>query len=142
MTTLAYSMTDDESDERFLHGNTEDPGQGWREEVSAVFDDIRDLVNHVSVSESLPCDENGVYFNLESKEGNHFTIELSTAGFRICSHSFDDNDNNLKTTHYETIYALLDTISPLYRECFSSSLAAKLSALQPSDQERDYADDS
>jgi hypothetical protein len=133
---------ENETDERFLHGSNTDPGQGWREEVYAVFDDIRDLVNLVCISESLPCDENGVYFNLESKEGNKFTVELSTAGFRVCSRSFDIIDTESMSSYFETIYALLDNFSPLYRESFSSSLAAKLSALRPEDQERGLENDS
>lgn len=122
-------------EERFLHGNHDDPGQGWREEASAVFSDIQDLVKQVFISQSLPCNESGVYFNLETKEDKKLTVELSTAGFKICGNSFDNIDENEMSPYYETIYALLDNLSPLYRESFSQSLAAKLNALNREEDE-------
>lgn len=119
------------------------PGEGWRGEASAVIQDVSSFVHSMSISEKLPCDESGIYFNLETKESKRYTIELSTAGFRISGHSFDvldDHDsadgNDVKSSRsFETIYALLDAISPAYRESFSTSLARKLSQLLPSGQE-------
>lgn len=48
---------------------------------------------------------------------------------RIVSRKHDDNSEPLEQ-YYETPYALLDSISPLYRESFSSALAAKLMLLE------------
>lgn len=48
---------------------------------------------------------------------------------RIVSRKHDDNSDPLEQ-YYETPYALLDSISPLYRESFSSALAAKLMLLE------------
>jgi len=123
-------------EERFLPGNNSDPGHGWREEALAVFADINGLVHLVSISDTLPCNESGIYFNLETKERSKFTVELSTAGFRICAHEFD-SIQDVNTKYFETIYALLDNISPLYRDSFSKSLAEKLDDLTNRDQDQD-----
>lgn len=103
----------------------QDAGQGWREEAAAVIQDIRDYVNHVSISGDLPCNGSGVYFNIETKEGNKMTTELSAAGFRICGQSFDSR-RDVDTMAYETIQSLLDSVSPEYRCSFASALARKL----------------
>lgn len=49
------------------------------------------------------------------------------------SRKHDDNSEPLEQ-YYETPYALLDNISPLYRESFSSALAAKLMLLESLDE--------
>lgn len=112
----------------------------------AVINDVSSFVNSLSISEKLPCNESGIHFNLETKESKRYTVELSTAGFRISGHAFDALDDNdsygdcVSTCRpYETIYALLDAVSPAYRQSFSSALAAKLSQL-PTDTEDAYGD--
>lgn len=121
------------AEERFLASS--DQGEGWREEAEAVIADVQALVNSISISPHLPCNESGIYFNLETKEGQHLTVELSSGGFRISSsNSYDTIDPNEQNSRpFETIYALLDTTSPKYRESFSNSLAARLQALSDDD---------
>ena len=122
-------------EERFLTGPSDNgqEGDGWRDEAMAVINDIKGFVNDISICENLPCNESGIYFNIETKEGKQITVELSTAGFRISGLTFNQlhTDTPGHSTHYETIYALLNVISPGYRESFSSSLAMKLNALLP-----------
>lgn len=125
-------------EERFLAGSPStdgtDCGDGWRDEATSTINDIKCFVNSISICEKLPCDQSGIYFNIETKEGKQLTVELSTAGYSICGEAFDQLNaeaNGHSTHYYETIYALLDYISPGYRESFSSSLAMKLNALLP-----------
>lgn len=130
------------TEERFLNGdNTDD--EGWRSEALAVIADIKQFVNAISISSVLPCDENGIYLNLETKECASLTVELSCAGFRVCGYKFDtlvsseDEAKELSATnsviplnvYYETPYALLDSISPAYRDSFSNELAQRLQEL-------------
>ncbi|KAJ6221991.1 hypothetical protein RDWZM_000536 [Blomia tropicalis] len=132
------------AEERFLNGeNTDD--EGWRSEALAVVADIKQFVKRIDISDQLPCDENGIYLNLQTKEGDSMTVELSCAGFRVCAHQFDtltnekqrivtsasssSNDTISFETYYETPYALLDSISPAYRDSFSSELAQRLQQL-------------
>ncbi|KAH7641959.1 GSK3B-interacting protein [Dermatophagoides farinae] len=138
------------TDERFLNGDNTDE-EGWRSEALAVIDDIHTFVNLMSISSTLPCDNNGIYMNLETKESIRLTIELSSAGFRICGRGFDIIDDSNETdsieitspssslvdepvrislnSYYETPYSLLDTISPSYRNSFSNELAQRLMKL-------------
>lgn len=127
------------TEERFL--NSDDPNSdqlGWRSEALAVIEDIKQFVTEIHISQVLPCDENGIYLNLETKENASLTVELSSAGFRVCGHRYDslEADENCCTenpiklnVYYETPYALLDSISPAYRNSFSSELAQRLSRL-------------
>lgn len=139
------------TDERFLNGDNSDE-EGWRSEALAVIDDIQPFVEFMSISSILPCDNNGVYMNLKTKESIGLTIELSSTGFRICGRGFDtiddpnENDSIEITSsssssmseeplqislnsYYETPYSLLDTISPSYRNSFSDELAQRLMKL-------------
>ena len=43
--------------------------------------------------------------------------------------SFDDNQEERVSKYYETIYALLDSLSPGYSQSFGEALARKLSLL-------------
>ena len=44
-------------------------------------------------------------------------------------------DESSSSRHFETIYALLDNISPEYRNSFGDALMRKLSQLQQQDEE-------
>lgn len=102
---------------------------------------MQKFVNKISISTVLPCDDNGVYMNLETREGTNLTIELSAAGFRVCGHQFDTlaseqdqldrpcSEQPSLSVYYETPYSLLDSISPSYRESFSNELAQRLNEL-------------
>lgn len=111
------------------------PGLGWREEAAAVIHDIRDCVNQAAVSQLLPCDESHVFLNIETKECDKITVEMSTAGFRICGQSYDSMESD-SGKRYETIYALLDERSPGYRTSFAAALTEKLSPLSRQQQKR------
>ncbi|KPM10279.1 DUF727 domain containing protein [Sarcoptes scabiei] len=92
------------AEERYLL-NAGSDDEGWRSEALAVIDDIKPFVSQMSISNVLPCDTNGIYLNLEIKESNKFTIELSSAGFRVCGLDFDTimNENNVENHQDGTI---------------------------------------
>lgn len=115
------------TEERGLTTSTcdQEQGRGWRQEAEAVIADISDCVNHVSVCETLPCNQSGVYLDIETKEQTRLTVEMSSAGFRVCGPSYDSvGEGDGKP--YETIYALLTDLSPGYRSSFSSALTRRL----------------
>lgn len=126
------------TEERFLNGDNSDE-EGWKSEALAVIADIAKFVSTISISEQLPCDENGIYMNLVTMENKCLTVELSSAGFRVCGfkhdtleedNSIQDDDNPIKlNVYYETPYALLGTISPEYRNKFGNELAQRLQEL-------------
>ncbi|KAG0716882.1 GSK3B-interacting protein [Chionoecetes opilio] len=109
--------------------------QEWRVEAAAVIQDVKECVDHMSVA-ALPASNTDIHFNLTTKELNHYCVELTASGFRIVGSKFDDNSKPSED-YYETPYALLDNISPLYRECFSSALIARLSAIAAQTEEDD-----
>ena len=50
--------------------------------------------------------------------------------FQLVGHEFDLVDDSQNTNFFETIYSLLDNISPMYRNTFSDTLIRKLQGLQ------------
>ena len=107
-------------------------------EAEYVKQDIRFAVEYIDISSSLPYKEDVVYLNLETKEKEKYCIELTSQGFHIISQKFDTVENEENGIYYETIYALLDSISPQYRQLFGESLAAKLAAhVQPLENENE-----
>ena len=133
------------TEERLLikSDNQQSDDEGWRSEALAVIADIEPFVAQISIATELPCDENGVYMNLQTKEGAMLTVELSAAGFRPCARQFNsvsEPESLLEAhneasalveldVHYETPYALLGSISPAYRDSFCNELALRLQAL-------------
>lgn len=101
--------------------------QEWHVEAAAVIQDVKECVSRIVVS-SLPSSNTAIYFNLTTKEENNYCVELTASGFRIVSDKYN-NKSQPTEDFFETPYALLDRISPLYRVSFSSALAAKLSLL-------------
>lgn len=96
----------------------------WHVEASAVIQDVKECVTQMLIS-SLPASNTTIFFNLTTRENNVYCVELTASGFRIVGSKYDDNSEPSED-YYEMPYALLDTISPMYRESFSSALAAKL----------------
>jgi len=124
------------AEERFLATDKESGEEGWSSEATAVIADIHPYVKEISISTALPRDSSGVYLNLQTKEDKMYTIEMSSAGFRIAGQKYDSiepeadsGQNTNGIVYFETIYALLDVISPAYRHSFSTALADKLNQL-------------
>lgn len=63
--------------------------------------------------------------------GECFCVELTQRGWRICSDRQDCMYGDFRKVdmharYFDTIYALLDSVSPKYREKFAESLSEKL----------------
>lgn len=122
---------------------------GWKKEAESIVNEFKSCVKSIAVSSKLPLTDSRVYFNLQTQEGNLYCVELTASGFRICSNRFDmvddcddcdleaasvehhnqpsDNENNAsKNVFYETMNALLDKLSPLYRVSFTNQLIDRL----------------
>ncbi len=110
----------------------------WKVEASGIIKDISSHVIQFVISDKLQTPEEGVYLNLETLEKQKFTIKLNYFGFAIVGKDFDDNTLEDKkggagaTTQFETIYSLLQSISPKYISNFAGNLIEKLSALNNS----------
>lgn len=49
---------------------------------------------------------------------------------QVVGYAFDQVDDHLHSPYHETVYSLLDTLSPAYREAFGNALLQRLEALK------------
>nr|CAD2189003.1 unnamed protein product [Meloidogyne enterolobii] len=104
-------------------------------EAFAAVGEVATFVKSISVSEILTRTPELLFLNLVTLENESYCIELTQKGWRICSDRLDCMYGDFRKlemhiNYYETIYSLLDSLSKLYRDQFSSSLASKLGKLQ------------
>lgn len=113
----------------FQYGIEEKP---YQEELKSIIEEIRFGVAEVGMS-TLPADELASYFNLQTNEGNRMCIKMSRQGFQVVG-----SDYNLRDVEngqcFESINALLDSLSPAYRKLFSEALVKKLQELEATNQ--------
>ncbi|XP_055964252.1 GSK3B-interacting protein [Sorex fumeus] len=105
-----------------------------RLEAEAVVNDVLFAVNNMFVSKTLRCADEVAYINVETRERNRYCLELTEAGLRVVGYAFDHVDDHVQTPYHETVYSLLDTLSPAYREAFGNALLQRLEALQRNEQ--------
>ncbi|KAL1517741.1 hypothetical protein ABEB36_001472 [Hypothenemus hampei] len=98
---------------------------GWLEEAQGVINDVKDHVKHIEVSKSLESSNSRIFLNVETLEGNKYTFELTVQGFRFCGQDFDRDDWQ-NQNYFETPYALLNSVSPRFKEAFVDVLFRKL----------------
>ncbi|XP_011499853.1 PREDICTED: GSK3-beta interaction protein [Ceratosolen solmsi marchali] len=114
----------------------------WRLEAQAVINDIRYHVHHIKICDDtvLTSNKRSIYLNLTTLEHFKFCIRLSPQGFSIVSNEHNyasktnqDDDSNFE--YFETIYSLLDSVSPEYRNSFGKSLLDRLNLLSESQKQ-------
>ncbi|GAA6213645.1 GSK3-beta interaction protein [Lates calcarifer] len=101
-----------------------------RLEAEAVVNDVLFAVTEMHVSQSLNSASDVAYINVETREGNRYCLELTEAGLRVVGYAFDQVDEDLSNQYHETVYSLLDTLSPGYREAFGNALLQRLERLK------------
>ncbi|KAJ1521167.1 hypothetical protein ONE63_002862 [Megalurothrips usitatus] len=106
--------------------------QQWRVEVAAVIHDINNHVQKAEIS-SLDITDDFIYFNVTTLEGSDYCIQMSRNGFLIAGVCHDSATLE-SDVYFETPYALLDSISPKYRESFARNLMDRLNALSENKQ--------
>lgn len=104
----------------------------WQEEAAGVINDIKTNVNEILISTKLQTTNSCVYLNVTTFEERKLCIKLSADGFDIVGHSYDSDNLKLVTNRqiYETPYALLSDISPLYIQSFGNSLINALNGIK------------
>lgn len=118
---------EDNSDFRDFEGTDV---KDMRLEAEAVVNDVLFAVSNMFVSKSLPCAEDMAYINVETRERNRYCLELTEAGLRVVGYAFDQVDDGVQNPYHETVYSLLDSVSPAYREAFGNALLQRLEALK------------
>uniref|UniRef100_A0A8C1RBV2 Gsk3b interacting protein n=1 Tax=Cyprinus carpio TaxID=7962 RepID=A0A8C1RBV2_CYPCA len=105
-----------------------------RLEAEAVVNDVLFAVTDMRVSHSLSSGLDVAYINVETREGQRYCLELTEAGLRVVGHVFDQVHEELSTQYHETVYSLLDSLSPGYREAFGNALLQRLERLKQNGQ--------
>jgi hypothetical protein len=104
-------------------------------EAVAAVHELSFAVNGIAVSDMLPRTPDLIFVNVTTLEGQAYCLELTSKGWRVTSLRHDCMNGDIKrielhTRYFETVYALMDQVSPGYRQKFSDALATKLQALQ------------
>lgn len=104
-------------------------------EAIAAVHELQFAVKDIYVSEMLPRTSELIFLNVTTLEGQAYCVELTMKGWRVTSlrHDCMNGDINhldLHVQYFETIYALMDRISPAYRLRFTDALMSKLAAIQ------------
>lgn len=61
-------------------------------------------------------------------------VALHCIALQVVGHTFDQVDAGLSTPYHETVYSLLDSLSPGYREAFGNALLQRLERLKQNGQ--------
>ncbi|XP_056333294.1 GSK3-beta interaction protein isoform X1 [Danio aesculapii] len=105
-----------------------------RLEAEAVVNDVLFAVSDMHVSHNLSSGLDVAYINVETREGNRYCLELTEAGLKVVGHTFDQVNDGLSSQYHETVYSLLDSLSPGYREAFGNALLQRLERLKQNGQ--------
>ncbi|VDK88144.1 unnamed protein product [Litomosoides sigmodontis] len=136
------SLTRVSTKNRSLHGtNPQSRGESSLElEAVAAVHELSFAVKTISVSEILPRTPDLIFVNVTTVEGQSYCLELTLKGWRVTSlrHDCMQGDYtrlNLFTVYYDTLYDLIDKLSPDYKNLFSEKLAQKLRVLQAAEDD-------
>jgi len=106
----------------------------WADELDSVINEFKKFVNLIEKCTKLESSELIRYFNLETKEGNQYTVSLSFSGFQIVSNNFEclesTESRGEALNKFESFSSLLNSISPQYKTLFSNQLIDELSKLE------------
>ncbi|CAJ0944337.1 unnamed protein product, partial [Mesorhabditis belari] len=125
------------------HSRSDPRSDGTLElEAIAAVHELSFAVQQISVSEILPRTPDLIFVNVTTIEGQPYCLELTLKGWRITSQRSDcmtgDFTNlDLFTKYYDSLYSLMDDISPGYRVRFGEKLAHRLKMLQNDDDSYD-----
>jgi hypothetical protein len=128
MSLLYNKSVDDEDIEQY--------DRSLSKEAQRVVQEIKFGVDFVEVSTQLENNETIAFLNIRTLEKEYWCVELTASGYLAVSNKFDFIDQDLKEKNleqmnkYETIEALMNSISPLFIEKFNCSVAERLEKLK------------
>ncbi|CAJ0591105.1 unnamed protein product [Cylicocyclus nassatus] len=141
LTSLPFSLHKVSSINRSFAGtNPGSRGDSSLElEAIAAVHELSFAVQSISVSEMLPRTQDLIFVNLTTIEEQPFCLELTHKGWRITSLRLDCMVGDftrleLFTKYYDSLFSLMDTISPGYRARFGEKLALRLKMLENGDE--------
>uniref|UniRef100_A0AC34GWY9 GSKIP domain-containing protein n=1 Tax=Panagrolaimus sp. ES5 TaxID=591445 RepID=A0AC34GWY9_9BILA len=104
-------------------------------EAIAAVHQLSFAVQSISVSEMLPRTTDLIFINITTLEGQPYCLELTNKGWRITSLRSDCMQGDftrmdLFTKYYDSIYDLMEVISPNYKQRFNEKLEQRLRLLE------------
>ncbi|KAI1711458.1 GSK3-beta interaction protein [Ditylenchus destructor] len=104
-------------------------------EALAAVHQLSFAVQNIHVSEMLPRTRDLIFVNVTTLEGQPYCLELTNKGWRITSLRQDCMQGDftrmeLFTVYYESLFDLMELISPGYKQLFNEKLANRLRYLQ------------
>jgi hypothetical protein len=125
--SLMYNTANDEED-------LEQYDRSLSKEAERVANEIRreQLVEFAEVSSVLESTNSIAYLNIGTFEKQNWCVELTATGYLVVANKFDHIDPDIKESNlkqlnkYETVEALMNSISPLFIEKFNKSVAERL----------------
>ncbi|GMR57050.1 hypothetical protein PMAYCL1PPCAC_27245 [Pristionchus mayeri] len=107
-------------------------------EAVAAIHELSFAVESICVSEMLPRTGDLLFVNVTTTEGQPYCLELTQKGWRITSIRSDCMIGDftkleLFIKYYDSLYALLDDISPGYKQRFGERVAKKLMTMTNDD---------
>lgn len=108
-------------------------------EAIAAVHELSFAVQSISVSEMLPRTPDLIFVNVTTLEAQPYCLELTLKGWRITSLRSDCMVGDftkleLFTKYYDSLYLLMDEISPGYRERFSEKLVQRLKLIEAGEE--------
>ncbi|CAI2352739.1 unnamed protein product [Caenorhabditis sp. 36 PRJEB53466] len=110
-------------------------------EAIAAVHELSFAVQSISVSEMLPRTPDLIFVNVTTLEAQPYCLELTLKGWRITSLRSDCMVGDftrleLFTKYYDSLYMLMDDISPGYRERFSEKLVQRLKLIEAGEEDQ------
>uniref|UniRef100_A0AC34QS34 GSKIP domain-containing protein n=1 Tax=Panagrolaimus sp. JU765 TaxID=591449 RepID=A0AC34QS34_9BILA len=104
-------------------------------EAIAAVHQLSFAVQSISVSEMLPRTPELIFVNVTTLEGQPYCLELTAKGWRVTSLRSDCMQGDftrmeLFTKYYDSLYDLMEVISPNYKQRFSEKLEQRLRLLE------------
>ncbi|XP_064615812.1 GSK3-beta interaction protein-like [Liolophura sinensis] len=111
---------------------TEEIDDTLKLEAEHLAQEVAYAVHDIQLSSVLGAFDDRVYINLTTKEKESFCVQLTAQGFKIVGKEYNKVDEKCCKDNqcYETLYSLLDKVSPQYRVSFGNVLFQKLESLK------------
>uniref|UniRef100_A0A914CFN1 GSKIP domain-containing protein n=1 Tax=Acrobeloides nanus TaxID=290746 RepID=A0A914CFN1_9BILA len=108
-------------------------------EAIAAVHQLSFAVQTISVSEMLPRTSELIFVNVTTMEGQPHCLELTLKGWRVTSLRSDCMQGDftrleLFTKYYDSLYDLMEVISPGYKQRFNEKLEQRLRLLQAGEE--------
>ncbi|CAD5232228.1 unnamed protein product [Bursaphelenchus xylophilus] len=123
-----------------LESGSQSRGESTLElEALAAVHQLSHAVQSISVSEMLPRTPELIFVNLTTAEGQPYCLELTHKGWRVTSLRSDCMQGDftrmeLFTKYYDSLYDLMEVLSPGYKQRFGEKVSQKLRMYENCDE--------